>query len=92
MAKLLFIPFSIAGSLIAGLLGRKAFDAVWGMVDAEEPPDASNRLTTWPKLLAAAALQGAVFSFVRAAADRGSRQAFLRLTGAWPGDERPDPE
>jgi uncharacterized protein DUF4235 len=92
VAKLLFIPFSILGSLFAGLLGRRLFNALWGVVDEEEPPDPSHRVSPWPKLLAAAALQGAVFAAARAAADRGSRQAFLRLTGAWPGDERPNPE
>ena len=92
VAKLLFIPFSIVGSLLAGLLGRRLFNVLWGAVDEEEPPDPSHRAAPWPKLLAAAALQGAVFAFVRAAADHGSRRAFQRLTGAWPGDEAPEPE
>ncbi|MEX2253698.1 MAG: DUF4235 domain-containing protein [Thermoleophilaceae bacterium] len=91
MAKVFFIPFSVAGSLIAGLLGKRLFNALWGAVDEEEPPDPSHRVSPWPKLLAAAALQGAVFAAVRAAADRGSREAFLKLTGAWPGDESPGP-
>ena len=92
MAKLLFIPFSVVGSLLAGQLAKRLFDALWGAVDDEEPPESADRITSWPKLLAAAALQGAVRSAVRAGTDRGSRTAFMRLTGSWPGDERPDPE
>ena len=36
-AKLLFTPLSIGFSLLAGLLGKKAFEQIWGMIDKEEP-------------------------------------------------------
>ena len=42
-------------------------------------------------LAVALALEGAIFRLIRGLVDRGSRQGFLRLTGAWPGEERPDP-
>jgi Protein of unknown function (DUF4235) len=92
LAKLLFIPFSIAGGLIAGFLAKKTFEQVWGLIDEEEPPESEHRVSSWPKLLAAAALQGAIFRATKAAADHGSRQAFANVTGTWPGKERPDPE
>jgi uncharacterized protein DUF4235 len=92
MARLLFIPFSIVGGLIAGFVGKKLFDQAWGLIDEEEPPGSEHRDTNWQKLLAAAALQGAIFAATKAAADHGSRRAFASVTGSWPGSEAPEPE
>jgi len=33
VARILFVPFSVAGGLLAGLLGKKLFEQVWGMID-----------------------------------------------------------
>lgn len=90
MGKLLFIPFSIAGGIIAGFLSKKAFDLAWGLVDKEEAPEPEHRDVSWPKLALALAMQGAIFRMVRGLADRGSRLGFYRLTGSWPGEEEPD--
>ena len=90
MGKLLFIPFSIVGGLLAGALSKKVFDLAWGLVDDEEPPEPEHRDTSWAKLAIAMALQGAIFRMVRGLSDRGSRIAFCRLTGAWPGEEEPE--
>ena len=92
MSKLFFAPFSIIGGLLAGFVGKKLFDQVWGLIDEEEPPDGSIRRTTWGKLIAATAIEGAIFNSTRALADRGARQGFLKLTGKWPGDELPERE
>jgi Protein of unknown function (DUF4235) len=86
VGKLLFIPFSVLGGLAAGFVGKKVFEQVWSLIDDEDPPDPSERRAHPGKIVAAAALQGAVFSATRAATDRGSRQAFLGLTGSWPGE------
>jgi Protein of unknown function (DUF4235) len=90
VVRILFAPFSIAAGLAAGLLGRQLFELVWGRIDEEEAPEPSHHRTTWTKVLAAAAIQGAVFSLVRALTDRGARAAFYRLTGRWPGEEERD--
>ena len=90
MGKLLFIPFSIAGGLIAGLLSKKIFDLAWGLVDDEEPPEPEHRDVPWAKLAIALALEGAIFRMMRGLADRGSRLGFYRFTGSWPGEEEPD--
>jgi Protein of unknown function (DUF4235) len=90
--KLLFTPFSIVAGLLAGFLGKKVFEQVWGLIDDEEPPESEHRDATWGKVIAAAALQGAIFTATRRAVDRGARQAFANATGSWPGDERPEPE
>jgi hypothetical protein len=90
--KILFIPFSIVAGLIAGFLSKKLFDQLWGLVDEEEPPDSKHRDIQWGKLLAAAAIQGAIFRAVKEASDHYSRRAFAGVTGSWPGEERPEPE
>ena len=90
--KILFIPFSIVGGLIAGFLSKKLFDQLWGLVDEEEPPDSKHRDIHWGKLLAAAAIHGAIFRAVKEASDHYSRRAFAGVTGSWPGEERPEPE
>jgi hypothetical protein len=90
--KLLFIPFSIAGGLIAGFLGKQVFQALWGVIDDEEPPEAEHREVSFAKVLVAAALEGAVFRASRAAMDHQSRRAFAGITGSWPGEEAPEPE
>ena len=92
MGKLLFKPLSIATGLLADLIGAKLFAQLWGLIDDEEPPEAGHREITWPKLIIANALQGAIFRATRAAADHGSRKAFASLTGTWPGEDAPDPE
>jgi hypothetical protein len=90
MGKLAFIPFSIAAGLVAGLLGRKLTDLAWGAVDDEEPPAPDHRDVSWPRLTAAAAIQGAAFSASRAVADHAARRGYARLTGRWPGEGEPD--
>ena len=90
MSKILFVPFSIAAGLIAGFIGKKVFDGIWGLIDDEEAPDGSERQVPWAKLVAAAALEGAIFRAVKTATDRGSRHAFEKATGTWPGEEQPD--
>jgi hypothetical protein len=90
--KFLFAPFSILAGLIAGFIGKKVFEQVWGLIDDEEPPESEHRDATWGKVIVAAALQGAVFRATKEAVDRGARVAFESATGTWPGSDRPDPE
>jgi Protein of unknown function (DUF4235) len=90
--KLLFTPFSIIAGLIAGFLSKKLFDAIWGVIDDEEPPDSEHREISVGKLALAAAIQGAVFTATRKLVDHEARRAFERTVGAWPGEERPEPE
>ncbi len=71
--KLVFTPFSIALGLAAGLVGRKIFEQVWGLIDDEEPPESEHRDASWGKVIAAAALEGAIFRGTKEAVDRGAR-------------------
>jgi hypothetical protein len=90
--KLLFAPISIVSGLIAGLLGRKAFARLWAVLDEDEPPKPERRGVSWPKLVGALALEGAVFRLVKGAVDHASRGGFAKLTGKWPGEEAAEPE
>jgi hypothetical protein len=89
--RLLFAPVSIAGGLLAGLVAKKAFEATWSHVSDEEPPEPEHRTASWGTLLAALALEGAIFRASRGLVDRASRVGFERMTGSWPGEERPEP-
>jgi len=85
MAKVLFTPFSIAFSLVAGLVARKVFDRVWHAIDDEDPPDPGEELEPLPRILLAAGLQATVFALARTLFDRQARRTFRGLTGTWPG-------
>ena len=88
--KAAFLPISILGGILAGLIGKKAFEGIWGKVDEEEPPDPKHRETSWGKLAVALLLEGAIFRLVRGLFDHAARRGFARMTGTWPGDESPD--
>jgi Protein of unknown function (DUF4235) len=90
MTKLLFIPFSVIGGTIAGAVSKKTFEALWALVDDQEAPDPKHRDVSLVKLASALVLQGAIFRAVRGLFDHGTRQAFQRMTGSWPGEEQPE--
>jgi hypothetical protein len=90
--KLVFLPISVTLGLLAGLVAKKAFDQVWGLIDDEEPPQPQHREFAWPKLVAALVMEGAIFRLVKGLADHGARRSFARVTGSWPGEEAPETE
>jgi hypothetical protein len=90
--KFLFIPFSIVAGLIAGAISKQLFQAVWGLIDDQEPPDSEHRDISVAKMVAAEALQGAIFRGTRKLVDHQARKAFAGALGTWPGEERPEPE
>jgi hypothetical protein len=90
--KFAFTPIGIAVGLVAGQLSKKIFDVIWGAIDDEEAPRPKHREISFVKLIPALLVEGALFRVVRGLADHGSRHGFAKLTGAWPGEERPEPE
>ncbi|MDQ6751136.1 MAG: DUF4235 domain-containing protein [Actinomycetota bacterium] len=90
--KFLFLPVSIGAGLAAGVLSKKLFELIWGVIDDQEPPEPKHREIALAKLVPALAIEGAVFRLMKGLADHGSRHGFMRLSGTWPGDERPEPE
>jgi Protein of unknown function (DUF4235) len=92
VSKIAFAPFSIGAGLIAGLIAKKSFALIWGLIDDQEAPKPEHRDVHLGKLLLAVAIEGTIFALVKGLVDHGSRHGFMRLTGSWPGDERPEPE
>ncbi|MET7426254.1 DUF4235 domain-containing protein [Dactylosporangium sp. NPDC005555] len=85
MNKVLYKPFSIAFSVAGGVAAGFVFKQVWKRLAGEdEAPQATSREYGWSEVLAAAALQGAIFAVVKAAIDRGGAAGVRRLTGDWP--------
>jgi hypothetical protein len=85
-----FKPIGIVSGLLAGLIGKRIFDVIWGVVDNEEAPEPKHREVAVGKLVLALVLQGAIFRVLRGLADHGARHGFARLTGEWPGPEKPE--
>jgi hypothetical protein len=88
--KIAFLPISILGGILAGLVGRKAFDVIWGRVDEREPPQPEHREISIAKLVIALAVEGAIFRLVKGLFDHAARRGFARMTGEWPGEETPE--
>jgi hypothetical protein len=88
--KLLYKPFGVVAGILSGLLARRLFTVLWGAIDDREPPEAKTERASWPRVLTAAAIQGATFSVTRAAVDRAGARGFEHLFGVWPGEREPD--
>ena len=85
MSKLIFMPFRMLTGVLAGIAARRLVARAWSLVDREPKPDPASSDVSLGKLTSALILEGAVFSAVRGLADHGSRAAFSRFTGVWPG-------
>ena len=93
MSKLLYKSFSMLVSVLGGVVADAIFKRVWRVAAREEEaPSATDAHRGWREILIAAALQGAVFSVVRAALHRGTAIAAHQVTGTWPGDEGDAPQ
>ncbi|MEU8882053.1 DUF4235 domain-containing protein [Streptomyces hydrogenans] len=85
-AKVAYKPVGLVLGAVSGMLAAAAFKQTWKVVAHEEDaPDATDENRAWKEILLAAALQGAIFAVVKAAADRSGATAVRRLTGSWPG-------
>jgi hypothetical protein len=86
MAKLMYKPLGAVASVVGGVLAGAAFKRVWKLfAHEEEAPRAIEAGRGWSEVLAAAALEGAIFGLVKAAAGRAGAVGFQRATGSWPG-------
>jgi len=88
----IFTPIGIVAGLAAGQLSKKIFDFFWGLFDDEEAPRPKHREVPLIKMAIALLVEGAIFRMVRGIADHGTRHAWARVTGSWPGEERPEPQ
>jgi hypothetical protein len=89
---LVFRPVGILIGILAGIIGSKIFERVWRLIDDQDAPDPNYREIAIGKLAVALLIEGAIFGVLRGLADHGARHGFARLTGEWPGQERPDPK
>jgi hypothetical protein len=87
-----FTPIGLGIGLAAGQLAKKLFDKVWGLIQDEEAPRPKHREVPLAKMLLALVVEGAIARTVRGMVDHGTRHGWARLTGAWPGEERPKEE
>lgn len=90
--SLAFKPIGILSGLLAGLIGKRIFELIWGLIDDEDAPEPKHREIAAGKLVLALLLEGAIFRVLRGLADHGARHGFARLTGEWPGPEHPEPK
>jgi Protein of unknown function (DUF4235) len=89
--KVIFAPIGILAGLAAGFAAQKGFERLWAVIDEEDAPEVEERRVSYPKLVAALALEGAIFRLVKGMTDRGARLGFASMTGVWPGqDEDPN--
>jgi hypothetical protein len=85
--KFLFAPVGIAAGLVAGFAAKKAFEKAWSLIDDEDPPEPDVRDAPTGKLLAALALEGAIFRLTKGFVDHKARSSFAGATGRWPGKD-----
>ncbi|MEU4586889.1 DUF4235 domain-containing protein [Kitasatospora aureofaciens] len=79
-------PVGLALGAVSGLAAGALFKQAWKVLGHDEDaPDATDEDRSWPEVLLAATLQGAIFAVVKAAVDRAGATAVRRLTGTWPG-------
>lgn len=85
MTRLLYRPVGAVLGLGAGVLASAVFRQVWRLLaGSDEAPEATDEQRGWGEVLAAAALQGAIFAAVQAFVDKAGATGVRRLTGRWP--------
>lgn len=87
--SLVFKPIGILSGLAAGILAKKIFELLWGLIDDQAAPEPKYRRIHLGKLAAALLIEGAIVRVVRGFAEHGARQGFNLLAGEWPGEEAP---
>lgn len=91
MTNLIYKPLGVLFGVAGGIAANAAFARTWKALTGEdEAPSSTEQNRSWGEVLAAAAIQGAVFGLVKALIDRGGATGFRKLTGSWPGDPGPD--
>lgn len=89
-AKILYRPIGMLGGLLSGAIAGVIFKQAWKLLTPQsgsnEAPKALKSDFNLGQVLLAAALQGAIFAFVKALVDRGGARGFQRVFGEWPGN------
>ena len=85
-----FTPIGLVIGLAAGQVAKKIFDKIWGLIKDEEAPRPKHREVSVATMILALLVEGAIARVVRGMVDHGTRHGWHQLTGAWPGEERPE--
>ena len=85
VSKIAYKPVGLLLGIGAGAVAGFVFKEVWKLASGDdEAPSATDEDRGWGEVLAAAALQGAIFALVKAVVDRGGATGVRKLTGNWP--------
>jgi hypothetical protein len=86
-SRLAYRPVGLLASVAAGTIASAIFKQIWRRVaDEDDAPDALQSEYSLPKILVAAAIQGAIFAAVKALIDRVGARGYEKVTGSWPGN------
>jgi len=85
LEKIAYKPIGLLLGVGAGVVASLIFRQVWKLASGDDDaPDATDEDRGWGEIIVAAALQGAIFSVVKALVDRGSATGVRKITGTWP--------
>lgn len=85
LQKVAYKPVGLLLGMGAGAIAGLVFKEVWKLTAGDDDaPDAGDEDRGWGEVLAAAAIQGAIFAVVRAAVQRGGAVGVRKVTGSWP--------
>ncbi|CAM5452406.1 DUF4235 domain-containing protein [Streptomyces microflavus] len=82
-SKFAYKPVGFALGAVSGMIAGAAFKQAWKLIEGDAP-DALDKDRPWRQIFLAAAVQGAIFSVVKAAVERSGAQATRHVTGTWP--------
>lgn len=85
LQKVAYKPVGLLLGIGAGAIAGLVFKEIWKVASGDDDaPNATDEDRGWVEIIAAAALQGAIFSVVKALVDRGGATGVRKLTGTWP--------
>ncbi|RSM60364.1 hypothetical protein DMB66_24950 [Actinoplanes sp. ATCC 53533] len=85
LRKVAYKPVGLLLGIGAGAIAGFVFKEVWKFASGDDDaPNATDEDRSWGEILAAAALQGAIFATVKALVDRGGAAGVRKITGEWP--------
>ena len=85
VGKIAYKPVGLVLGATAGAISGLVFKQIWKHIaNDDDAPNATDEDRGWGEILAAAAVQGAIFAVVKAAVDRAGATGVRRLTGRWP--------
>jgi len=85
LQKVAYKPVGLLLGIGAGAIAGFVFKEVWKIASGDDDaPNATDEDRGWVEIIAAAALQGAIFATVKALVDRGGAAGVRKITGEWP--------